>query len=320
MLDVRDFHLRHLQLSWGDTVPEVHGRACRAGDAADAGTRDSTHRLARALSIDLVVARTPLAPLVDEPRASATQISQILHGHCAAVLAREGNWLRVRGGDDYEGWIHQGYVEPCDNPTGADWGWNSESEMSLGCSIRDERGVTLDLPLGALIGRARRISGRSLDLAHRRETFPRDAEAVVASAIGLFQGTYYQWGGVSPWGTDCSGLVQSAFALHGVRLPRDAWQQALTGEEVEGGIRAAQPADLLFFSDRDDGRITHVALSTGSSGIVHAALGRGGYCLERLDATDEYSRDLAGRFRFARRVIGSRNPEIGSRESEDSRR
>jgi len=304
VLDVRDFHLRHLQFSRSDALPEVRDRACRAGDATDPGPRDSAHRLARALSLDLVVARTPLAPLVDEPRASSTQISQILYGHCAAVLARDGKWLRVRGGDDYEGWIHQGYVEPCDNLSGADWGWNSESDMSLGCSIRDERGGTLDLPLGALIGPAHRISGRSLDLAHRRETFPQDAEGVVASAMGLFQGTYYQWGGISPWGTDCSGLVQSAFALHGVRLPRDAWQQALAGEEVEGGLDAIKSADLLFFSDRDDGRITHVALATGSSTIVHAALGRGGYSLERLDAADEYSRELAGRFRFARRVIG----------------
>lgn len=257
------------------------------------------------MSTEFVVARTPLAPLAGEPRASSTQISQILHGHRAAVLARDGKWLRVRGGDDYEGWIHQGYVEPCDSLSGADWGWNSEGEMSLGCSIRDDRGATLDLPLGALIGPARRISGRSLDLAHRRETFPKDAEAVVASAMGLFQGTYYQWGGVSPWGTDCSGLVQSAFALHGVRLPRDAWQQASVGEDVAGGLDAMKPADLLFFSDRDDGRITHVALATGSSSIVHAALGRGGYSLERLDSSDEYSRELAGRFRFARRVIGS---------------
>lgn len=199
------------------------------------------------MSTEFVVARTPLAPLAGEPRASSTQISQILHGHRAAVLARDGKWLRVRGGDDYEGWIHQGYVEPCDSLSGADWGWNSEGEMSLGCSIRDDRGATLDLPLGALIGPARRISGRSLDLAHRRETFPKDAEAVVASAMGLFQGTYYQWGGVSPWGTDCSGLVQSAFALHGVRLPRDAWQQASVGEDVAGGLDAMKPADLLFF-------------------------------------------------------------------------
>lgn len=253
---------------------------------------------------EFVVAKTPLAPLLHEPRASATQISQLLYGHCAKVLVRDGLWLRVAGGDDYEGWVHDGYVSTCDAPADSEWGWSASGEMSLGCSIRDDRGATLDLPLGALIGRAHRVSGRSLDLERRRETFPQGSEAVVASAMGLFQGTYYQWGGISPWGTDCSGLVQSTFALHGIRLPRDAWQQAAAGVHVEGGMDALKPADLLFFSDRDDGHITHVAIATGSSSVVHAALGRGGYCLESLAGPDEYSRGLVGRFRFARRVIG----------------
>lgn len=283
----------------------------RARDPADARTRDSTHGLARALSGDHVVARTPIAPLLAEPRASATQVSQLLHGHSATVLLREGSWIRVSGGDDYEGWVHEGYVETREDQPGAAWGWDAAGEMSLGCSIRDEQGATLDLPLGALIGRSRLTSGRSLDFAHRRDTFPRESEAVVASAMGLFQGTYYQWGGVSPWGADCSGMVQSTFALHGVRLPRDAWQQASAGEHVDGGMDALKPADLLFFSDRDDGRITHVAMSTGASGIVHAALGRGGYHLERLDGPDEYLRGLAGRFRFARRILGQRSTESG---------
>lgn len=212
--------------------------------------------------------------------------------------------MRVCGGDGYEGWIHRGYVEICDDPADVEWGWNAPGEMSLGCSVRDEHGETLDLPLGALIGRAHRISGRSLELERRRETFPQNAEAVVASAMGLFQGTYYQWGGISPWGADCSGLVQSTFALHGIRLLRDAWQQATQGVDVEGGMDALKPADLLFFSDGDDGHVTHVAMSTGSSSIVHAALGRGGYSLERLAGPDEYAQGLAGRFRFARRIIG----------------
>ncbi|MEO5511834.1 MAG: SH3 domain-containing C40 family peptidase [Longimicrobiales bacterium] len=255
------------------------------------------------MSGDRVVVRTPIAPLLVEPRASATQVSQVLHGHSASVLFRDGAWIRVTGADDYEGWLHEGYVVTRDDPATPAWGWDAAGEMSLGCSIRDEQGATLDLPLGALLGRSRRISGRSLDFANRRDTFPRESEAVVASAMGLFQGTYYQWGGLSPWGADCSGMVQSTFALHGIRLPRDAWQQAGAGTLVEGGIEAVKSADLLFFSDRADAGITHVAISTGSRGIVHAALGRGGFALERLDKPDDYSRALAARFRFARRII-----------------
>lgn len=253
--------------------------------------------------MEFIFARTPLAPIMSEPRASATQVSQLLHGHYARVIARDGAWAQVCGGDGYEGWIHEGYTAEGHNPLDAGWGWDAAGELSLGCSVRNEQGDIIDLPLGALIGHARRTSGRSLDLDRRRETFPPQPEAIVASAMGLFQGTYYQWGGISPWGADCSGLVQSSYALHGVKLPRDAWQQAEQGAEVEGGLDGLKPADLLFFSDREDGGITHVAMSTGSSSIVHAALGRGGHCLERLEGPDEYARALVSRFRFARRIL-----------------
>ena len=94
--------------------------------------------------------------------------------------------------------------------------------------------------------------------------FSSGGDAIVASATGLFQGTYYQWGGITPWGADCSGMVQTVFALHGVKLLRDAWQQATQGVLLEGGMDAFEAGDLLFFSDRDDGKITHVALAISS--------------------------------------------------------
>lgn len=84
---------------------------------------------------------------------------------------------------------------------------------------------------------------------------------------------------------------------------RDAWQQATQGVPVEGGLEAARPGDLLFFSDREDGRITHVAMTIAHSQAVHIALGRGGHCIERFDRPDDYITGLAGRFKFARRIL-----------------
>lgn len=240
-----------------------------------------------------------------EPKASSTQETQILFGHCAEVRATEGKWLQVRGGDGYEGWIHEGFCDMAEAAGCDEWGWDSDRELSMGCTMRDDRGVTIDLPLGAVIRTGKCATGRSLDLAHRREIFPAEASAIVASATGLFQGTYYQWGGITPWGADCSGMVQTVFALHGVRLLRDAWQQATQGVHVEGGLEAVVPGDLLFFSDRDDGHVTHVALTVSHNSAVHSAIGRGGHSIESFDRPDEYVKGLVSRFRFARRILAS---------------
>ena len=247
--------------------------------------------------------RTPIAPVLREPSAGSTQETQILYGHCAEIAGTDGKWYRVRGADGYEGWMHIGYTEIAEGADCADWGWDSEREMSMGCSLRDSRSVTIDLPLGAILRDGKCINGRSLDRARRRERFPAEGSAIVASATGLFQGTYYQWGGITPWGADCSGMVQTVYALHGVKLLRDAWQQATQGVLIEGGLDSLRPADLVFFSNREDGRITHVAMALGPMRIVHLAIGRGGHWLESLDSTEDYVKALVGDFRFARRIL-----------------
>ncbi len=250
-------------------------------------------------------ARTPIAPVLREARAAATQENQLLFGHCAEVIGTERTWLRIRGGEGYEGWVHEGYCEAAEGPECDEWGWNADVEIALGCGVRDSRGVTIDLPLGAIVRDGKCINGRTVNLARRRELFPSDADAMVASATGLFQGTYYQWGGITPWGADCSGMVQTVYALHGVKLLRDAWQQATQGVHLEGGMEALLPADLLFFSEKPDGAITHVAMAISAKSLVHLAIGRGGHCIESLDRPDDYTRGLIGRFRFARRILAT---------------
>lgn len=254
-----------------------------------------------------VTAIAAVAPMLCEPDVKTTQVSQLLHGHIAQVVERNGLWLHVKGADAYAGWIHQGYVVTIPEPVPplAQTGWDDPRPLSLGCSVRDEHGATRKLPLGALITEGQeRFGGLAMTLEERRQAFPPAADSITASAMTFFEGTSYEWGGLTPWGCDCSGLVSSSFHLHGVNVPRDAWMQAATGKAVES-IRDLRPADLLFFSDEPDGKITHVAISLGGMRVVHLALGRGGYAVDDLSSGDDYTDLLIKRFRFARRVLNS---------------
>jgi gamma-D-glutamyl-L-lysine dipeptidyl-peptidase len=246
--------------------------------------------------------RSPVAPLFDEPRISSVQISQLLAGHHVELLEEREGWCCVRGTDHYEGWMHRGYLY--ENGAAYRHDGMHPARMSLGCIVLRD-GLQRALPLRAYLAEGDQVvSGESCSVAELAQRFPCDASAITRTARQYFQGTSYLWGGVTPWGADCSGLVQTSFGLHGVALPRDAWQQASAGVAVESGPLDAREGDLLFFSDRADRHITHVAISLGGGGIVHQALGRGGFGVERLgDASDPYVMTLLERFTCARRVL-----------------
>jgi hypothetical protein len=282
-------------------VQDVPSEAARAPDDPQHFDED---RLAGALT-ESVTAIAAIAPMLCEPDVRTTQVSQLLHGHIAQVVERQGLWLHVKGADEYTGWIHQGYVVTMPEPVPplSESGWNDPRPLSLNCTVRDEHGATRKLPLGALVTEGQeRFGGLAMTLAERRHAFPPAPDSITASAMTFFEGTSYEWGGLTPWGCDCSGLVSSSFHLHGVEVPRDAWMQARTGTLVES-MADLRPADLLFFSDDPEGKITHVAISLGGLRVVHLALGRGGYAVDDLESGDEYTDLLVKRFRFARRVL-----------------
>jgi cell wall-associated NlpC family hydrolase len=95
-------------------------------------------------------------------------------------------------------------------------------------------------------------------------TLTADAGAgAVAVSWALSQiGTPYVWGGESPGvGFDCSGLVQAAYAVAGLSLPRVAQDQYDTTPKLASGALLV-PGDLVFFGG-GPGSIDHVGLFVG---------------------------------------------------------
>ena len=87
---------------------------------------------------------------------------------------------------------------------------------------------------------------------------------------GLQQiGVPYVWGGASPAGFDCSGLVMWLWAKHGLALPHFAAAQYGLGPVVEQGPvldeTKLQIGDLLFFH-----KLGHVGIYVGNGLLLHA--------------------------------------------------
>lgn len=93
-----------------------------------------------------------------------------------------------------------------------------------------------------------------------------EAEKVVEIAK-KYLGVPYVWGGTTPSGFDCSGLVQYVFKeAIGKDLPRVTTQQETQGIDVS--LDKLEVGDLLFWGDK--GNSSHVAIYIGNNEFIHA--------------------------------------------------
>ena len=233
------------------------------------------------------IARAPIAPVLAEPRVRAEQLTQLVLGETAAVVDRSGDWRHVCTHlDGYDGWINAGYLSEVEDQVAEDWR-SRATAWSEGATVRIG-GSHLPVPLRARVvlehdavtlpdGRRGRVTEGSIQEMSDVTAAAR-AKSPERWAFEYFMGSPYQWGGVTPWGVDCSGLVQTTFAARGVTLPRDSSQQVIHGDAVSPD--SVRPGDLLFFSGEIGSGITHVAFAGDADTLIHSTLACGGTLME----------------------------------------
>jgi len=122
-----------------------------------------------------------------------------------------------------------------------------------------------------------------------------------------YAGVPYVWGGSTPKGFDCSGLIQYAYAQQGITLPRVSTAQALTGQEVAKSLDALARGDILTFASQPGGsKVSHVGLYLGEGRFIHSSSSRG-VMESTLSGTDPNGQWWFVRWVGARRVIGQQD-------------
>ena len=276
--------------------------------------RDALRRRG-AKSHRLAVVLPPVVNLFEAPHAAAPVASQATLGTSVTVLDTTRGFILVETPDRYRGWIRSAALRAL---PGRDAPYPSPDRAftvrNFMCQIYRERDVTSSSPMaGAPLLAMVEVTEdtdewKRVRLPDRRTGWVQGGDLAPAGAALLehddfastalrFLGIPYLWGGTTPFGLDCSGLVQLVHRLHGHRLPRDADLQyadpalaAVRRTEIRSG-------DLVFFGPKERS-ITHVGIALDAGGFVSATTYRSP--IVRVDhLEDEY---WAGLYRGARRL------------------
>lgn len=93
-------------------------------------------------------------------------------------------------------------------------------------------------------------------------------------------GTPYRYGGNDPRGFDCSGLVQYAFNLAGIKLPRSSQDIFRASQRINP--QEIRPGDLVFFAISSD-KVSHVGIYADRNRFIHSPSSGKGVSYARLD-------------------------------------
>jgi len=216
-----------------------------------------------------------IVPLRRDPDDRSEMESQLLFGETFRILDKHYQWRYIRNDyDDYEGWIDEKAFVRISDAThkriNKETPWYV-TEPAEPLPLAD--GSLQYLPLGSRLPLYDE-KNRLFLYGNRQLTVPFEPAKAEMKRDDLFAlarkylNAPYLWGGMTPFGIDCSGFTQMLFKITGLyKLPRNASDQAKHGERIDYDAR--RPGDLAFFVN-DKGKIHHVGLVWFDGLIMHA--------------------------------------------------
>jgi hypothetical protein len=228
------------------------------------------------MEVTHAICRISIAPLRLQASDRAEIVSQLLFGDYVQILIKSEKWYWVQSAfDEYEGWVDFRQLAII---TEAEYQAHRDTDYLVPTTIhgalKAEDGSAYYLAPGSSLPN---YEAGACHLGKQR--FEANFEPlqihyclpknnIVQHAL-FYLNAPYLWGGRSLFGIDCSGFVQIVFKMAGIKVKRDASQQATQGITVDF-LPAAKAGDLAFF-DNEQGRITHVGILLSNKEIIHAS-------------------------------------------------
>lgn len=238
--------------------------------------------------------KTALATIKAEPDENAANTSEGLYGEWVDVISSQDNWRHIRlHRDGYDGFIAEHNLESIpDESVSATHVVDSRSTLLFSKpSVKSP--VVMRLPFRAHLCVAETIdeSFSKTDTdhfvwsSHIAASGTQHRLTPLQLAQSHFLGAPYLWGGCSPDGLDCSGLVQALALSQGIRLPRDSKDQEIavpTSIDYEN----RQAADLLYWPG-------HTAILLDRDRLLHATANSLNCLVESVDSVVERAGSLS---------------------------
>ncbi len=237
------------------------------------------------------------------PSAKSQMVSQLLFGELMMLNDTKDDWFLIETVDDhYAGWVRCNQVKEL---TESGFAELNDSErfylQTLSAQVRAKDAI-IPIFRGAQFhgweAGTFTVAGESFYYKKAVHHVPAEVGSREILSVAVdYLSVPYLWGGRSPMGIDGSGLVQMAYKMNGIMLPRDAAQQVEKGEQILF-VEAAEPGDLAFF-ENNDGSINHVGLILGNNKILHAW---GKVRIDNIDHQGIFNQE-AGKYTHHLRVV-----------------